>query len=290
VAIHANLSQTRIFWLEAVRIPSSAIWIDQSRTVRASFSSAKSAWHVIRLRLKDDRFDPCLERAPKKTWSVGRDSAPLWSVFFVAADKHCHATSFAAIMCPEHCIVQDPRGNGGRQLVTSTTPRLVQSLPKGTRVEKIESTLATRMVTVMIPPRSTRPVSLVAGERDLSDLKYTEYPRASQCPKTTLQHFAKAIPWRNGGDLVKEMPPANVFLGPRVLTPPTLIAPQEYPEGMGNYHTLRVVRRSPAFGPPEQPMERDDIITSGRADAEYALPTPSRRGRQAFTTRVGPET
>ena len=43
VAIHANLSQTRIFWLEEVRIPCSTIWIDQSRTVRASFSSAKGA-------------------------------------------------------------------------------------------------------------------------------------------------------------------------------------------------------------------------------------------------------
>ena len=157
-------------------------------------------------------------------------------------------------------------------------------------MEDIESNMGTRMVTVLIPPRSTRPVCLLAGERGSGEIEHREYPRASQSPKATLQYFADSIPWRNGDDLVKEMPPANVLVGPRVLTPITLIAFEEYYEVVGNYHTMPVVQRSPTFGPPEQPMERVGVITSGRADVEDARPPPSRRERKALNARVGPET
>ena len=128
VAIHAHLSQTRIFWLEDVAMPASAIWIGPSRTIRASFSSATSDWHVVRLLLKDNGFNPRLELAPKRENDRHVGAADrLWSVFFVASDKTCFDTSFAAIMCPEHCILREPRGNGGRQLTTNTDRSLIHS-------------------------------------------------------------------------------------------------------------------------------------------------------------------
>ena len=182
VAIHAYLSQTRILWLEDVSMPYSAIWVDPSRTVRASFSSASSAWHVIRLLLRDNGFNPCLELAskrgnPRQLGTAGR----LWSVFFVASGKNCFATSFAAIMCPEQRILRDPGGNRGRQLTTATDHELVQSLPKGTRVKNIESIVETRMVTVLIPPRSTRTLHLVSGGHTLEPFR--GYPKASPSPE-----------------------------------------------------------------------------------------------------------
>ena len=106
-----------------------------------------------------------------------------------------------------------------------TSPRLVVSLPHGSRVENIGRYMGMRMVTVLMPPRSIRPVILLAGERELGDLNHTEYRRASKCPRITLRRFTNSIPWRNGDDLVKEMPPANAFLGPRVFTPPALGVP-----------------------------------------------------------------
>ena len=285
-AIHAHLSQSRIFWLEDVSIPCSAIWVDPSRTVRASFSSASKAWHVIRLLLKDNRFNSCLELASKRRnhrqlGTAGR----LWSVFFVASERNCCAIS-AAIMCPEQCVLRDPRGNRGRQLTTASNHELVQSLPKGTRVENIESSVGTRMVTVLIPPRSTRPVHLVSGGHTLEPFR--EYQKASLSPKISLKLFAGSIPWQTGDSLDNLMPPAYILQGPRVPPRPST-AVQPYPEVVGNYANLPVVRRSPAFGPPEKNLMRVEIDTSGTADVERNRPPPDRNACGTFLRFEPPE-
>ena len=172
-------------------------------------------------------------------------------------------------------------------MTTASDHELVQSLPKGTRVENIESSVGTRMVTVLIPPRSARPIHLVSRQNGSGP--FMDYRGASESPKISLIFFASSIPWQNGDSLNKEMPPAKILQGPRVPPLPST-ASQPYPEVVGNYANLPSVRRSPAFGPQRQPLIRVGIITSGTAAAEGNRAPPVRNACGSPQRRVVPET